>query len=119
MDSPSGAVDVCHESVRRDDWASRCELLFVFEDLDWGLKAKPLGLGYAATSIVAHARGTTYRIGCKGRSTLRGCQSIYIIATPSILSGDIFPGPFPYASLRPCSTHFAFCCAVNRKALLP
>jgi GT2 family glycosyltransferase len=30
-----------------------------FEDLDWGMRAKVVGLGYAAASVVAHKRGTT------------------------------------------------------------
>ena len=30
-----------------------------FEDLDWGVRAKVSGLGYASGSIVAHKRGTT------------------------------------------------------------
>ena len=30
-----------------------------FEDLDWGLRAKSAGLGYASGSVVAHKRGTT------------------------------------------------------------
>ena len=30
-----------------------------FEDLDWGLRAKACGLGYASASIVRHQRGTT------------------------------------------------------------
>jgi GT2 family glycosyltransferase len=29
-----------------------------FEDLDWGVRAKATGLGYASKSIVAHKRGT-------------------------------------------------------------
>ena len=30
-----------------------------FEDLDWGVRAKKLGLGYASRSLVSHGRGTT------------------------------------------------------------
>lgn len=30
-----------------------------FEDLDWGVRAKPWGLGYAANSIVVHSAGST------------------------------------------------------------
>lgn len=59
MDSPSGAsmyvTRACIETIGLPDPS----YFLFFEDLDWGLKAKPLGLGYAPASIVAHARGTT------------------------------------------------------------
>lgn len=59
MDSPSGAsmyvTRACIETIGLPD----ASYFLFFEDLDWGVKAKPLGLGYAAASIVAHKRGTT------------------------------------------------------------
>lgn len=59
MDSPSGAsmyvTRACIEIIGLPD----ASYFLFFEDLDWGIKAKPLGLGYAAASIVAHKRGTT------------------------------------------------------------
>ena len=59
MDSPSGAsmyvTRACVEAIGLMD-----ERYFLFfEDLDWGMRAKPLGLGYASASIVSHGRGTT------------------------------------------------------------
>ena len=59
MDSPSGAsmyvTRLCLEKIGPMD-----ESYFIFyEDLDWGLRAKSCGLGYATASIVWHKRGTT------------------------------------------------------------
>ncbi|MCS3759021.1 glycosyltransferase family 2 protein [Bradyrhizobium centrosematis] len=59
MDSPSGAsmyvTRWCIEQIGLMD-----ESYFLFyEDMDWGLRARHLGLGYAAESIVVHKRGTT------------------------------------------------------------
>jgi N-acetylglucosaminyl-diphospho-decaprenol L-rhamnosyltransferase len=44
--------------------------------LDWGLKAKSLGLGYASASIVAHKRGTT--TGSSSRSGSLSRLSVYL-----------------------------------------
>jgi GT2 family glycosyltransferase len=59
MDSPSGAsmyvTRWCIDAIGPMD-----ERYFLFyEDLDWGIRAKHLGLGYASDSIVIHKRGTT------------------------------------------------------------
>ena len=59
MDSPSGAsmyvTRACLEQIGPMD-----ESYFLFfEDLDWGARAKPYGLGYASASVVGHRRGTT------------------------------------------------------------
>lgn len=59
MDSPSGssmyATRSCIEKIGRLD-----ESYFLFfEDLDWGIRAKTAGLGYADKSVVMHKRGTT------------------------------------------------------------
>lgn len=61
MDSPSGAsmyvTRKCIEKIGLMD-----ESFFLFdEDLDWGVRAKKLGvqLGYASASVVAHRGGTT------------------------------------------------------------
>jgi N-acetylglucosaminyl-diphospho-decaprenol L-rhamnosyltransferase len=59
MDSPSGAsIYVTRECLERIGPMDESYFLF-FEDLDWGLRAKACGLGYASASIVAHKRGTT------------------------------------------------------------
>jgi GT2 family glycosyltransferase len=59
MDSPSGAsMYVTRACIERIGLPDETYFLF-FEDLDWGVKAKPLGLGYASASIVAHKQGTT------------------------------------------------------------
>ena len=59
MDSPSGSsmyvTRSCIETVGPMD-----ESYFLFfEDLDWGMRAKASGLGYASKSIVGHKRGTS------------------------------------------------------------
>jgi GT2 family glycosyltransferase len=59
LDSPSGAsmyvTRACVEAIGLMD-----ERYFLFfEDLDWGMRAKRFGLGYASASIVIHGRGTT------------------------------------------------------------
>jgi N-acetylglucosaminyl-diphospho-decaprenol L-rhamnosyltransferase len=59
MDCPSGASTYvtrqCIEKVGLMD-----EGYFLFsEDLDWGLRAKRYGLGYASASIVLHKKGKT------------------------------------------------------------
>lgn len=59
LDSPSGASTYvtrpCFEKIGLMD-----ESYFLFfEDLDWGVRAKVCGLGYASESIVWHKRGTT------------------------------------------------------------
>jgi GT2 family glycosyltransferase len=59
MDSPSGAsMYVTRECLEKIGPMDESYFLF-FEDLDWGLRAKACGLGYASASIVAHKRGTT------------------------------------------------------------
>jgi N-acetylglucosaminyl-diphospho-decaprenol L-rhamnosyltransferase len=59
MDSPSGAsMYVTRSCIEKIGLPDESYFLF-FEDLDWGLRAKALGLGYASASIVAHKRGTT------------------------------------------------------------
>lgn len=59
MDSPSGSsmyvTRSCIETVGPMD-----ESYFLFfEDLDWGVRAKASGLGYASKSVVGHKRGTS------------------------------------------------------------
>jgi GT2 family glycosyltransferase len=59
MDSPSGAsMYVTRPCIERVGLMDESYFLF-FEDLDWGVRAKAAGLGYASDSIVAHRRGTT------------------------------------------------------------
>jgi N-acetylglucosaminyl-diphospho-decaprenol L-rhamnosyltransferase len=58
MDSPSGAsMYVTRSCIEKIGLMDERYFLF-FEDLDWGVRAKSLGLGYASASIVAHKRGT-------------------------------------------------------------
>lgn len=59
LDSPSGAsmyvTRACLETIGGMD-----ERYFLFfEDLEWGVRAKACGLGYAPASMVGHKRGTT------------------------------------------------------------
>jgi N-acetylglucosaminyl-diphospho-decaprenol L-rhamnosyltransferase len=59
MDSPSGAsMYVTRPCLEKIGPMDESYFLF-FEDLDWGLRAKAFGLGYASASIVWHKRGTT------------------------------------------------------------
>ncbi|MEY9128398.1 glycosyltransferase family 2 protein [Bradyrhizobium yuanmingense] len=59
MDSPSGAsMYVTRWCIERIGFMDESYFLF-YEDMDWGLRARHLGLGYAADSIVVHKRGTT------------------------------------------------------------
>ncbi|RXG91475.1 glycosyltransferase family 2 protein [Bradyrhizobium vignae] len=59
MDSPSGAsMYVTRWCIERIGLMDERYFLF-YEDLDWGVRAKSLGLGYARDSIVIHKRGTT------------------------------------------------------------
>ena len=59
MDSPSGAsMYVTRQCIEKIGLMDESYFLF-FEDLDWGLRAKAYGLGYASASIVKHKRGTT------------------------------------------------------------
>jgi len=46
-----------------------------YEDLDWSLRAKPLGLGYASKSVVWHTGGTTIGSGSRSRSSF---LSVYL-----------------------------------------
>ena len=59
MDSPSGAsMYVTRMCLKRIGPMDESYFLF-YEDLDWGLRAKSCGLGYASASIVWHKQGTT------------------------------------------------------------
>jgi N-acetylglucosaminyl-diphospho-decaprenol L-rhamnosyltransferase len=58
MDCPSGAsmyvTRACVQEIGPMD-----ERFFLFcEDLDWGLRAKRCGLGYARSSLISHKKGT-------------------------------------------------------------
>jgi GT2 family glycosyltransferase len=71
MESPSGAsmyvTRACIDAIGLMD-----ESYFLFfEDLDWGARAKKLGLGYASASVVAHQRGTTTGSFGHGKSLSR------------------------------------------------
>jgi GT2 family glycosyltransferase len=59
LDSPSGAsMYVTRPCIEKIGNMDESYFLF-FEDLDWGVRAKACGLGYAAHSMVAHKHGTT------------------------------------------------------------
>jgi GT2 family glycosyltransferase len=59
MDCPSGAsMYVTRSCIEKIGLMDESYFLF-FEDLDWGVRGKVSGLGYASASIVAHKRGTT------------------------------------------------------------
>lgn len=59
LDAPSGASTYAtRQCIERIGFMEDSYFLF-FEDLDWGARAKELGLGYASGSIVAHRGGTT------------------------------------------------------------
>ena len=59
LDALSGASTYAtRQCVERIGFMEDSYFLF-FEDLDWGARAKRLGLGYASDSIVAHRGGTT------------------------------------------------------------
>lgn len=59
MDSPSGASMYVTRSCAEKIGPMDESYFLFFEDLDWGVRAKKLGLGYASGSIVSHGRGTT------------------------------------------------------------
>lgn len=70
MDSPSGAsMYVTRECIEKIGLMDESFFLFD-EDLDWGVRAKKLGvrLGYASESIVVHRGGTT--TGSSGGSAM-------------------------------------------------
>jgi N-acetylglucosaminyl-diphospho-decaprenol L-rhamnosyltransferase len=59
LDAPSGAsMYVTRECLGRIGPMDERFFLY-YEDVDWGVRAKPFGLGYAAASIVRHKGGTT------------------------------------------------------------
>ena len=47
-----------------------------YEDLDWGIRAKACGLGYASNSVVPHKLGTT--IGSASSRAKRSPLSVYL-----------------------------------------
>ena len=77
LDCPSGAsmyvTRPCLEAIGPMD-----ERFFLYyEDLDWGIRAKSWGIGYAAASLVLHRAGST--IGSSSwRSEDRSWLSIYL-----------------------------------------
>jgi len=76
MDSPSGAsMYVTRRCIEQIGLMDDAYFLF-FEDLDWGVRAKKLGLGYASASVVAHKRGTTTGSAERGQGLSR--LSVYL-----------------------------------------
>jgi len=83
MDSPSGAsMYVTRRCIEQIGLMDESYFLF-FEDLDWGVRAKKLGLGYARASIVVHQRGTT--TGSAGPPTALSKLAIYLDHRNAIL----------------------------------
>jgi N-acetylglucosaminyl-diphospho-decaprenol L-rhamnosyltransferase len=76
MDCASGAsMYVTRCCIKRIGLMDERFFLY-YEDLDWGLRAKACGLGYASASIVAHKRGTT--IGSARSRAQRSTLSVYL-----------------------------------------
>jgi len=78
MDGPSGAsMYVTRRCIEQIGLMDESYFLF-FEDLDWGTRAKTLGLGlgYASASITAHKRGTT--TGSAGRAASLSKLAVYL-----------------------------------------
>lgn len=76
MDSPSGAsMYVTRSCVEKIGLMDDAYFLF-YEDIDWGVRAKMLGLGYAHESVVGHKRGTT--TGSSGRLKSVSKLSVYL-----------------------------------------
>ncbi len=76
MASPSGSsmyvTRPCIETVGAMD-----ESYFLFfEDLDWGMRAKASGLGYASKSVVGHKRGTS--TGSAGKPAAISRLAVYL-----------------------------------------
>ena len=76
LDSPSGAsMYVTRDCIEQIGLMDESYFLF-YEDLDWGIRAKKLGIGYASGSIIAHRRGTT--TGSAGGLGTRSRLSVYL-----------------------------------------
>lgn len=76
MDSPSGAsMYVTRWCIERIGLMDESYFLF-YEDMDWGLRARHLGLGYAVDSVVVHKRGTT--TGSARSSSAMPVLSVYL-----------------------------------------
>jgi GT2 family glycosyltransferase len=58
MDSPSGASMFVTRACLKQIGPMDEQFFLYYEDLDWGIRAKSFGLGYAATSIIVHKGGT-------------------------------------------------------------
>ena len=59
MDSPSGASMYVTRSCVKSIGPMDERFFLYFEDLDWGIRAKQIGLGYAKDAVVPHMGGTT------------------------------------------------------------
>jgi N-acetylglucosaminyl-diphospho-decaprenol L-rhamnosyltransferase len=91
LDAPSGAsLYVTRGCMERIGLMDERYFLF-FEDLEWGMRARPqFGVGYAHRSIVVHAGGTT--IGSSTRTAQQSPLSVYLEYRNSILFvRDKFP----------------------------
>ena len=106
MDSPSGAsmyvTRTCIEHIGLMD-----ERFFLyFEDIDWGMRARKCGLGYAGSSIVPHKGGTTIgKLSAHRRD--RSKLAVYLESRNRILfSKKHFPARSAFVSL--ISVAYAF-----------
>jgi GT2 family glycosyltransferase len=76
MDCVSGAsMYVTRECIEKIGPMDERFFLY-YEDLDWGIRAKRCGLGYASASLVPHQYGTT--IGSSSRLADKSWLSIYL-----------------------------------------
>ena len=99
MDSPSGAsmyiTRTCVENIGlMDD-----RFFLYYEDIDWGLRAKQCGLGYAGECIIPHEGGTTIGKSSAHRAS-RSKLTVYLESRNRILFvRKHFPWMLPYASV--------------------
>lgn len=84
IDSPSGASMFVTRACLNKIGPMDERFFLYYEDIDWGIRAKSLGLGYAAASIVVHEGGTT--IGSSStRRRERSWLSIYLESRNRVL----------------------------------
>jgi len=84
MDCPAGAsiyvTRACVDQIGpMDD-----RFFLYYEDMDWGIRAKKWGLGYARASIVAHKGGTTIGSSSASRKE-KSWLSVYYLSRNQIL----------------------------------
>jgi N-acetylglucosaminyl-diphospho-decaprenol L-rhamnosyltransferase len=73
LDAPSGASVYVTRSCLKSVGPMDERYFLYYEDLDWGIRAKLCGLGYASNSIVRHKGGTTI-----GKSSAKGSRRTWL-----------------------------------------